>query len=400
MDKNLKNFAVNESALYIGEPLYYKDFSCIGAECPLNCCYGWEILWRNDEVQKLKEADCSDDLKKIIAEAFEPHNDLYMIKFKNNKCPLLTEDNMCRIQRELGVEFMSRTCMEYPRKLVKCGNIGVKSCFCSCCHVMKIICNDPNAMKLENKRRNAEKYPKLSDMDTKIQILNQPQLKYRRELFDFFWGILSEESHSIETSIVLASLAARNIDKFIDKRQYDRIPEIIKALKPQLNDPLQIEKLENAKSNLSLKMNFASALIHVLKATTAYKFVENENGIPDEQLCSDGVKKFDEMFKDRPYAMRNIALNLFITMFMPYRDRTASLFQNFCYYAAEISAIKFIGAVMAAKIVEEDAEESFYYTAAHIDRSFTHSEVNLQKIYDMLETFGINSPAYLMGILK
>ena len=390
----------NEKVLYISEPLYYKKFACTGSECPVNCCYGWEIVWKEDEIEKLKEAECSDDLKNIIADAFEPHGDAYKIKYKNNKCPFLTEDNMCRIQRELGVDCMSRTCMEYPRKLVKYGNIGVKSCFSSCCHVMDIICNDPNAMKLENKRRNTEKYPRLSDMDTEMDILNHPQLKYRKEIFNFFYEILSDESRSIDTSIVLSAVAAQKIDGFITKGQHDRIPEIIKALKPQLNNPAQIEKLENAKSNLSLKINCSSALIQLLNASNMPMLVSGKNGIPDEELCREGIKKFDEMFKDRPFAMRNIALNIFITQFMPYMDKKSSLFDNFRHFAAEISAIKFIGAVMAVKVVEEDAEESFYFTAARIDRRFTHNYLNIQKIYNILDTLGINSPAYLMGILR
>ncbi|MDE6592915.1 MAG: flagellin lysine-N-methylase [Oscillospiraceae bacterium] len=396
MDKNIKK-------INITEPAFYKDFACIGSECPVNCCYGWNIQWENNEVERLKAAECSDELKNIIDNAFtfEPNINKYIIRTVNDKCPMLDENNLCRIQRELGVDYMSMTCMGYPRMYYMFHNFNgyMRTCEISCCHVIKMLCSVPNTMRLRTlqHKENLEMY---AYADKRTDLIQHPQLKYRKQLFDFFYEILSDESRSIETSVVLASVAARNIDFSIDKGQPDRIPEIIRTLKTRLNDPAQIEKLENARPNLSLKMNFASALIQVLNASNTYALVADENGIPDERLCKEGVEKFNDMFKDRPFAMRNIALNVFITLFMPYRDRTSSLFNNFRYFAAEISAIKFIGAVMAARVVESEAEESFYFTAARIDRCFTHDDIKIQVIYDMLDKFGIYSPAYLMGILK
>lgn len=171
-------------------------------------------------------------------------------------------------------------------------------------------------------------------------------------------------------------------------------------MRPQLNNKVQTEKVENAKPNLSLKMNFAASMLMVINASKELMHITDETGTLDENLCREGTKKFDEMFKDRPYAMRNIALNIYMTNYMPYRDVNSGLFRNFCYFASEMSVIKFIGAVMAARDIDGEAEKLFYYAAARIDRSFAHNNIKVQKVYDMLDTFGITSPAYLMGILR
>lgn len=195
-------------------------------------------------------------------------------------------------------------------------------------------------------------------------------------------------------------LSCKKIDEFIERGQYKRIPEIINALKPQLKKGEQINKLENATANISLKMNFSAALLNSLNGSDVYKFVFDENGLPDEALCKRGIEKFNELLSDKPWAMRNIALNIFITQHMPFRDNKSSLFDNMRYFASEVAAVKFLAAVSAANVEQNSVFEVFQLSVAKIDRFFTHNDNKIKDVYKMLDTFGITSPAYLMGILK
>lgn len=394
---------------YIRQPQYYKDFQCTGDKCPVNCCYGWNIGWSKEEYEKLTNAQMSDSLHEIIEQSFKPANNRisgifdYQIKFtQNGKCPLLTENGLCSIQKELGTDYLSCICRTYPRQSFLLGNTVIRTCQCSCNNVIKLICSDENAMELENIAKNqinkkTEKFA-LSENWKEQDYFNHPALKYDRDLFEFFYAILSDRSRSIETSIVLAAVAARKIDEFIKKGRASRIPEIIKALKPQLDDPAQTEKLENAKPNISLKANIAAALLKILKGSDIYQYVF-ENGVPSEEKFNEGTAKWNEVYKDRPFVMRNIALNLFISQRMPFRDKTLTLFENFCYLAAEMSVIKFLAAAVFAHF-DTVNEEMFEVAVSHIDRSFTHNELNVKKVIDVLRAAGIGSPAYLMGILK
>lgn len=385
------------------QPKFYKDFKCTGDKCPVNCCYGWNIGWKKDEFEKLSSAQMPDSLRMLVNSAFRPEENEqlknkfdYRIKFTDEgKCPLLTESGLCKIQKELGADYLSHTCMVYPRKGYHCGDTLLRTCQLSCIHVMKMICNDENSMELENNRKHDD-ITLQPDYETKDYI-NSPHLKYRRELFEFFYELLSDKTHSIETSMVLGGLAAQKLDEYIKKGQHDRIPEIIKALKPQLNNPAQIEKLENTKPNLSLKGNIAAALLNALKGSNIHNWIF-ENGIPSEEKWQEGMDKWNAAFKDKPFAMRNIALNLYISQGMPFRDKTLSIFDNFCYFAAEMSVIKFLAA--AVSIESDRTEEMFEIAVAYVDREFTHNNRNVKIIIDVLHTAGIKSPAYLMGILK
>lgn len=394
-------------ARYIRQPLFYKDFHCTGSECPVNCCFGWDIIgWSRDEFEKIKNTDMSEELRKRFVSSFEPvtNEDFgkifdYKIEFgANGKCPMLTENGLCMLQKELGEEYLSSTCLTYPRRAQRCGDVFIRTCQSSCLHVLELICRNENSMELENVLNKGKQKADVYDEFTVSDKINYPAVKYNPELFGFFYDVFSDKSHSIEVSIVLAAMAAAKIDEYVHRRQADRIPEIIVTLKQQLDNPMQIERLEKAKSNLSLKGTFSAGLLMLLKGTDFYVNVF-ENGNVSEEKWNEGMEKWNAAFGDRPYVWRNIALNLFISQRMPFRDKEYSLFENICYLAAEMSVAKFLAAAVPIQF-GENTEKAFYVSTAYIDRSFTHDNVNVKKVIEYMKAFGITSPAYLMGILR
>lgn len=384
---------------FFKQPKFYKNFHCIGGSCPVSCCDNWEINYTADEVEKLKNAKCTDSLKEIINSSFvlsPTDKDRMMIKLtKEQKCPFHNNEGLCAIQKELGEEYLSEVCTKYPRIPLYYGNYILRSCTISCPHALSMICSDEDSMDLENVliKGKAQYFKPASSVD----MINYPALKYQDILFDFFYEILSDKSRSIETSIVLGAMAAQKIDEFIKQRKFDHIPEIIKALKPQLNNPTQIEKLENVKPNLSLKANFSAGLLKLLNKTDIYTTVF-ENGIPSEEKYNNGLEEFRKHFNGTPGFMRNIALNLYITNQMPFKITNFSLLENFCYYVAEIAVIKFL--IPAVTIGFSSNETVIEGSISFIDRSFTHNDSKSKIVLEYMKAFKCTSPAYLLGIIK
>lgn len=386
------------NAKYIRQPKYYKDFHCLGGMCPVTCCYGWRIDLEKEEVEKLKNADCSKEMKDMINSAFIPYQGHMIVKFdERKKCPFQNEEGWCLIHRELGEEYLSFVCRSYPRQAYYQGCSILRGCCISCNYVLTMICSDENSMDLENiyseKKIEIENvmYDSLKDIEKNRTIF------YREELFDFFYRIISDRTRSIETSIVLGAMAAQKLDEFINKGKYDRIQEIIKALEPQLNNPAQIQKLEKVKPNLSLKANFSAGLLKQLNNASIYTNVF-ENGIPSEEKYHRGIEEFRKCFNGTPGFMRNIALNLYITNKMPFRDKSRSLFENYCYFVSEVAVIKFL--IPAVSIQFAPADEQVKQAVAYIDRSFTHNDHNVKKVLDYMKAFKCTTPAYLLGIIK
>lgn len=364
----------------------------------MSCCFVWRVNWTENEVQKLKNADCSDSLRAIIDNSFFKKDDIYVIVMDDKfRCPFLTEDNFCRIQKELGEEYLSHTCRIYPRQSIVSGNYVINCCNLSCYRVMDFLCNDKDCMKLENHAINGGKFLEGVYADSKVDMINHPELKFRHQLFEFFYEIISDDSYSIETSLILGALAAQKLTEFINKGRCDLIPEIINSIKPQLKNKAQIHNIDEIKPNQGLKIKFAVELHKIIMNSDLLDGI-SENGIIDDEKYNEGVRKFSEAFADRPFAMRNIALNLWLEMKMPFKDKVLDLFSNYCYYVSALAAIKLVGAAVFAS--NDDPEQAFKSLSAYVSRSFSHSSKKIRTVSELLKKYNCTSPAYLALIIK
>ncbi|MDE6133189.1 MAG: flagellin lysine-N-methylase [Oscillospiraceae bacterium] len=385
------------SAQFYRQPRYYNSFSCIGGSCPMSCCLIWRVDWTRDEVEKLKNTECSEHLRELINSSFKENGEKYMIQMdEKRRCPFLTEDNFCSIQRELGAEYLSHVCTVYPRNSRLNGNNILNYCNLSCYHIMDTLCNDKNCMILENYRFTAKKSGRAT-IDNEIDTLNHPELKYRQQLFEFFYEIISDESHSVETSITLGALAAQSISKLIGKGAYDKIPDSISALKKQLNNPEQLKKLEDIKPNYAVKFGFLNELNKIIIKSNIIDMI-SENGAISIDKYNSGMEKFRSDFAERPFALRNIALNLLLECKMPFRDKNCGFFENYCYYAAAFAAIKLVAAAIYTSI--NNPERGFKSSSAYISRYFAHDDFKVKQILDVFKELNCMSPAYIALIIN
>lgn len=118
------------------QPEYVEVFQCDGSKCNAKCC---KAIWRIDidtnaykKYQRIKNPE----VRNKILSSLEPNQDIsgYMkIKFNSDgACPLLCSDNLCYVQRNLGVEALSLTCQVYPRVVKRIGDCQLRVLSMSC----------------------------------------------------------------------------------------------------------------------------------------------------------------------------------------------------------------------------------------------------------------------------
>ena len=94
-------------------PKYYGLFKCIADKCTHNCCIGWEIDVDPEAMEKYLKMDFGygAEIKQTIDNEVAPHFRLG----KNDRCPHLDENGLCRIISELGEGYLCEICREHPR---------------------------------------------------------------------------------------------------------------------------------------------------------------------------------------------------------------------------------------------------------------------------------------------
>ena len=108
--------------LYL-QPKYVGKFQCDGKICPANCCKrDWRILIDEETFEKYSKIESS---AKEITSRLEknPEGEGWLIEQGENGCPFMNENCLCSIQKKFGEEYLSQTCMSYPRQLCNFGEI-------------------------------------------------------------------------------------------------------------------------------------------------------------------------------------------------------------------------------------------------------------------------------------
>ena len=134
------------------QPKYLEGFQCDGSKCNAKCC---RTNWRIDigmksykKYQRIKNPA----MRKKILSSVEPDTAGrgFQIKLGENlRCPLLCEDKLCYIQRNLGEEALSFICRYYPRDVHNIGSFQIRVLSMSCPVAAESALFSPDGMNLQ-----------------------------------------------------------------------------------------------------------------------------------------------------------------------------------------------------------------------------------------------------------
>jgi len=149
------------SALPTPAARYADSFRCIGAECEDSCCQGWKIPIDPaalDRYHSLPASPLKSQIIAAIAPASAPGTDALSTSATtsamlrppsilrmndDNRCPLLTQGNLCSIHAQLGQEFLPSVCASYPRVQLQLGPIVETALALSCPEAARLVLLGP-----------------------------------------------------------------------------------------------------------------------------------------------------------------------------------------------------------------------------------------------------------------
>lgn len=399
MKKMVKN------AVHYIQPQYYKKFECIGGSCQMSCCVGWSIDWTKDAVERIRGVESSEYLKNLVQTSFkELDNGLYrIILTENGRCPFLTEDNFCAIQREIGSEYFSEVCSVYPRTKFHARHFVLNCCHLSCIHVIDMLLNDKDSMKLERRIKNVSE--KQENHENRGVLYNMslysdyPELNFGRQIFELYYDIISNEAHSLETSVLWGAYASLNLSDLVSNGKQNLMISAIRNIWDEINKVELSDRLEAIAPDYDIKLKFVICLQNKVIGGNIFNDVIIDDNTVDIEKFKEGERRFNAAFADRPFAFRNIALGLLMDLKIPFRSFEVNIFDNYCYFIAAFSIAKLMGPAVFLRDVP-DPELEYKKEVAFINRSFAHNEKKLELIVELLKQFRCDVPANLAAIIK
>lgn len=109
-----------------------NQFHCTGAACPSNCCRGWKIPIDDEAYEKYITAKgfLGFLLRCFLVKKEELTS--FRCSKRQYRCPFWGLDHLCTLQKNHGVDYMPRVCVEFPRQLSNFGTFCEETLYLAC----------------------------------------------------------------------------------------------------------------------------------------------------------------------------------------------------------------------------------------------------------------------------
>lgn len=131
-------------------PLYCKEFTCIAGACPDTCCAQWEIVI-DEKYEKLYKSHPSQAAKDAVSAMYTDSDGDTCLRLKNGRCPMLNDENLCRLYIEMGKDALCDVCRIYPRFNKESEKINLCGISLSCPEAARLILSDESFGELNKK---------------------------------------------------------------------------------------------------------------------------------------------------------------------------------------------------------------------------------------------------------
>ena len=210
------------------QPEYVAKFQCDGQKCGAHCCRRWTISIDKKTYKKyshLKPKSAAQKITRNITKR-EGYDD-YQIKLdKNLSCPFLTEDNLCSIQKNHGEEFLSSTCVTYPRLTYDVGLYHERALTLTCSVVAEMVLLEKNPLAFEIVEVSELIHNNLGRMAIDTKNIDQSVLDKVVPIQQTAIFILQERSLKIDQRLMMLGLYLDKVDEILNKHKVFEIDEV------------------------------------------------------------------------------------------------------------------------------------------------------------------------------
>ena len=301
-----------------------KDFQCIMGACEDNCCRNttWTITVDPDSYKKYQSLE--GEVGRRILECIEDTGTVLKFKeFDDGKCPLMLESGLCYIHKELGGEFLCKTCATYPRVHNSFNSTLEHWLSLSCPEVVRHVLYQKNSISYVESLRSISHIPAPNPRDAEKALVRDMLVK-----------IVSYRKLSLKEKLIYMGLFMRSIGKLsIYAPDYERsFRKTIKNYSNGLKEARQT--LNEVKTNLDIKGSDSRKEMLLAASLIACQVARPPRLIPEGIVNEKYYRLMADFHKDILMGKTlNYLLETFDGKIVPYVNSKPWVFENYLMYA-------------------------------------------------------------------
>lgn len=417
------------------KPSYYDSFFCLGPQCQFTCCQGWGILLSKNEYTHIKNLKKPKELEILTKKAFrrkkkdETSKQYANVKFnEDNRCMLLTDNQLCSLQQACGHKALPHTCQVFPRSntLTSVNEMTLLEQHLSlgCEAVVKLLMDLPDGITFQSYTED--------NLSTKLNDINysNSSLKAKeRPIHNFSWDIktlgvdtLQNRSLPLEDRMLLLGIAFQSIHQMESEGKEEEIPSYIKSFLAMMNDPSLLTGFRDIKGNSNIKvinalyffdiiqiqpgLNFINIIydhLGILKCNMITKSDLEKDPVYETSMEYDQTKyhtaktQFTNFIKGREYILENIMVSYFLFNNYPFYKSDRNIWDHYLLF---VSIYHFLIFALTGYLTENSTDEDFIYATTVCSRALTHTPSLFDSIVDHLKETKSDTLAHMAILIK
>jgi lysine-N-methylase len=334
---------------------FYKEFNCIGSDCPLTCCKGWTISLDKKTFYDYKSEDLfKNHITKGVSSGSRTAGNFGTInRKKTGECELLEDNGLCKVQALKGPEALSKTCATFPRTILSFPDRSThQGISLGCPEAARLCISNENAIELNLEVTQKNQLP----VNLHIQTANKINPS-RANLFKEAIKFLTGSNDDLWARLVALGATIKQLD---DTRSLNRA-DFSSLLQSSLTATM-LEDLDETYAGMFQLETHAHILFRHLSSINKDdlfgKFVHDaadilgEGKIPKNEIFRKYfiAKKFYwKQFSLRyPYIINNIIINDIFNSVGPFNSSKEGLLETIQNIITRTSMIKFLLEVNSA----------------------------------------------------
>lgn len=389
------------------QPKYVSEFKCDGQKCTANCCTRhWRIMIDDETYKKYLQIESSEhEITKHIEKNLEGEGYL-IVQNENIRCPFMTEDCLCKIQLEQGEQYLSQTCLSYPRQLVNFADVIERTLTPTCPVAAELFLNTNKPITFEFLPVELPKWAhgKINVGETKVPQEIFPVIV---EIQVTAISILQERRLSIDERLIVLGFFLFQIEDMQRRSEINLIPTLNKIYTSEeffseqitmLLHSVKFQILEFVKIFFGMLQKIYGDE-NILKTDGNEKYIEILNRVMSfnpkntEQNFQELAENYYDLQSIRKIFVRdyenffeNYLVNDFFGGVYPFKvDGTIQ--NNFAVFVATYKILENIALAMTAesRADEKNLREDIFEMLCNISMDLNHNENYLAAIAEFLQ---------------
>ncbi|MBB5317147.1 flagellin lysine-N-methylase [Tunturibacter empetritectus] len=410
------------------QPQYGSAFHCIGTECEDSCCHGMSVLVDRktyEGYQAFPEETLGALVKQYVSILPVGATDALYARITPNasgRCPFLSAEQLCGVQKEYGSALLSATCSTYPRALNSVENELEVSLYLSCPQAARQVLLDADSTRAVGEASSDRfRTDQSSRLATGAGAIHKP-IRYFWEVRDLVVAMIHDRRRPMWQRLFLLGMLSKRLNEVTTARDDEAVPEVLASYWEIVENGALCDKLEMVPAQPAVQLDVVLRLIdqRIRAGSCGQRFLECFDeflqGIgysAGSTAASDAFNYVEAesrycapFFAEHPHILENYLLNYVYRTLFPFgREASAhitpqGIFGEFLLMVTQYALVYGLLAGMAGHAREAFGEEHVVRLVQSFSRTVEHSPRYLKEINALIESRGLGDPQGIATLLK